>query len=98
MKVLVVSTPGAGHVDPLLPLIEALLAQGDEVIVAAGEDPGGAVARTGASFRAAGRGEMDWFGDLQARVLHGLPGDGIAPGRINTISSPVCSPRWLRPT
>jgi UDP:flavonoid glycosyltransferase YjiC (YdhE family) len=51
--------------------------------VAAGDDPGGAVARTGAAFRPAGRGEMAWFADLQARVLHGQPGDGLAPGRIN---------------
>ncbi len=83
MKVLAVATPGAGHVNPMLPLIEALLAQGDEVTLAAGEDPGGAVARTGASFRIAGRSEMDWFADLQARVLHGMPGDGLAPERIN---------------
>ena len=83
MKVLAVATPGAGHVNPMMPLIEAFLAQGDEVTVAAGEDPGGVVARTGASFRVAGRGEMEWFGDLQARVLHGLPGDGLAPERIN---------------
>src|SRR5580658_5161188 len=83
MKILAVATPGAGHVNPMIPLIEAFLAQGDEVTVAAGEDPGGAVARSGAVFRQAGRGEMDWFGDLQARVLHGMPGDGLAPERIN---------------
>jgi UDP:flavonoid glycosyltransferase YjiC (YdhE family) len=83
MKILAVATPGAGHVNPMMPLIEALLALGDEVTVAAGEDPGGAVARAGAVFRQAGRGEMDWFADLGARVLHGLPGDGLAPERIN---------------
>jgi len=83
MKILAVATPGAGHVYPMMPLVEALLAQGDEVTVAAGEDPGGAVARAKAVFRRAGRGEMDWFADLGARVLHGLPGDGIAPERIN---------------
>jgi len=83
MKILAVATPGAGHVNPMMSLIEAFLAQGDEVTVAAGEDPGGAVARAGAEFRQAGRGEMDWFADLQARVLHGLPGDGLAPERIN---------------
>jgi hypothetical protein len=26
---------------------------------------------------------MEWFADLQARVLHGLPGDGLAPERIS---------------
>ena len=83
MKILVVATPGAGHVNPMLPLIQAFLAQGDEVTVAAGEDPGGVVARTGAAFHVAGRGEMAWFRDLQARVLRGNPGDGIASERIN---------------
>jgi UDP:flavonoid glycosyltransferase YjiC (YdhE family) len=83
VRILAVATPGSGHVNPMLPLVEALLAQGDEVTVAAGEDVGGAIARTGATFRRAGRGEMDWFADLQARVLHGQPGDGIAPERIN---------------
>ena len=83
MKVLVVATPGSGHINPMLPLIEAFLAQGDAVTVAAGEDPGGAVARAGATFHLAGRGELDWFQDLQARVLHGSPGDGIAAERIN---------------
>ena len=83
MKILAVATPGAGHVNPMMPLIEAFLAQGDAVTFAAGDDPGGIVARMGASFRVAGRGEMDWFADLGARVLHGLPGDGLAPERIN---------------
>ncbi len=83
MKILAVTTPGAGHVNPMRPLIEAFLAQGDRVTVAAGEDAGGVVARTGADFRVAGRGEMEWFHDLRARVLHGEPGDGISPGRIN---------------
>ena len=72
MKILAVATPGAGHVNPMMPLIEAFLAQGDAVTFAAGDDPGGIVARMGASFRVAGRGEMDWFADLGARVLHGL--------------------------
>ncbi len=83
MKILAVATPGAGHVYPMLPLMEAFLAQGDEVTVAAGEDPGGAVVRTGADFRVAGRSEMAWFNDLQTRVLHGKPGDGISAERIN---------------
>ena len=51
MKILAVATPGTGHVNPMMPLIEAFLAQGDEVTVAAGDDPGGVVARTGADFR-----------------------------------------------
>jgi UDP:flavonoid glycosyltransferase YjiC (YdhE family) len=82
MKVLVVSVPGSGHVNPLLPLVEALLAQGDRVVVATGADPGGVVARSGAEFRPAGHGEMDWFETLKSRV-RGFPGDGLAPERIN---------------
>ena len=77
-----VSVPGAGHVNPLLPLVEALLAGGDRVVVCAGNDPGGAVARSGAEFRTVGHGEMDWFRVLQGRV-RGAPGDGLAPERIN---------------
>lgn len=83
MKVLAVVTPGSGHVNPMLPLIQAFLAQDGEVTVAAGQDAAGNDRRTGATFRTAGRGEMEWFTDLQRRVLHGQPGDGIAPERIN---------------
>lgn len=82
MKVLVVCVPGSGHVNPLLPLVEALLAQGDRVVVATGTDPGGAVARSGAEFRTAGHGEMDWFETFRSRV-RGFPGDGLRPERIN---------------
>jgi UDP:flavonoid glycosyltransferase YjiC (YdhE family) len=78
----VVCEPGAGHVNPLLPLVDALLAGGDRVVVGAGDDPGGVVARSGAEFRRVGHGEMDWFAVLQARV-RGVPGDGLAPERIN---------------
>jgi hypothetical protein len=82
LKVLVVCVPGAGHVNPLLPLVAALLAGGDRIVVCAGDDPGGCVVRSGAEFQAVGHGEMDWFGVLQARV-RGFPGDGLAPERIN---------------
>jgi len=82
VKVLVVAVPAAGHLHPLLPLVEALLAQGDEVVVATAEDQAGVVARSGAAFVPAGHGEMDWFGKLQGHV-RGAPGDGLAPGRIN---------------
>ncbi len=82
MKILVVSIPGAGHVNPVLPLVEALLAQGDTVVVAAGVDPAGVVARIGAAFRQAGHGETDWFDTLRSRV-RGFPGDGLPPTRIN---------------
>jgi UDP:flavonoid glycosyltransferase YjiC (YdhE family) len=38
MRVLVVSTSGAGHVTPLVPMIGALLAGGDDVVVASGPE------------------------------------------------------------
>ena len=82
MKVLAVAVPAAGHVNPLLPLVEALIAQGDQVCFACGEDPGGAIARSGAEHRRAGSTEMEWFDVLRSRV-RGFPGDGLAPERIN---------------
>jgi UDP:flavonoid glycosyltransferase YjiC (YdhE family) len=82
VRVLAVAVPGSGHVNPLLPLVRALLAQGQEVIVACGEDPAGSIARSGAKHVNAGGTEMDWVETLRARV-RGSPGDGIAPERIN---------------
>ncbi len=82
MKVLVVSTPGSGHVNPLLPLVEAFLAGGDQVTVAAAVEAAPLVERTAARFVPVGNGEGEWFRRLQARI-RGNPGDGIAPERIN---------------
>jgi hypothetical protein len=46
VKILVVATPGAGRINPMLPLLEELVAQGDEVTVAVGDDASsGAVSR-----------------------------------------------------
>jgi len=69
-------------VNPLLPLAEALLAQGDRVVVATRADPVGDLARSGVEVWRAGHGEMDWFDTLRGRV-RGFPGDGLAPKRIN---------------
>ena len=82
MRILVVCVPGPGHVNPLMPLVEALVRQGERLIVATGVDPGSAVQRSGAEFRPAGHEEMHWFGTLQART-RGAPGDGLPPERIN---------------
>src|SRR5579862_5142450 len=81
MKILVVSTPGAGHVTPLLPLIGALLAGGDEVLVASGPEAAPIVEKTGARFALAGRSQLEYLNRLAAR-MRGSPGDGIAPARI----------------
>jgi UDP:flavonoid glycosyltransferase YjiC (YdhE family) len=82
VAVLVVAVPAAGHVNPLLPLAGALLAQGHDVAVACGEDPGRAIGRSGAEHVPAGSGEREWFDVLRSRV-RGVPGDGLAPERIN---------------
>jgi len=50
MKILAVSTEGAGHVTPLVPLIGALLASGDEVLAASGAGAAPIVEGTGARF------------------------------------------------
>ena len=79
---LAVCVPGAGHINPLLPLLGALVSAGDQVLVAsaAGVEP--VAQQAGLGFRRAGRDEMVWFQELQARV-RGAPGDGLAPERIN---------------
>jgi hypothetical protein len=81
MKVLVVSTAGAGHVTPLVPIIGALVASGDEVVVASGPEAEPIVAKTGARFARAGRSEAEWMERLATRT-RGNPGEGLAPERI----------------
>ncbi len=82
MKVLVVSTPGEGHVKPMLPLVTSLVAGGDRVVVAAAADAAKYVEGSGAGFAAVGHGEEVWFSTLIGRT-RGSPGDGLAPERIN---------------
>lgn len=79
---MVVCVPGAGHVNPLRSLVEALLAGGDQVVVATGTDVAALVEEMGARFSPAGHGEQAWFEQLVART-RGVPGDGLAPERIN---------------
>jgi UDP:flavonoid glycosyltransferase YjiC (YdhE family) len=81
MRVLVVSTAGAGHVTPLVPIIGALLAGGDEVVVASGPEAAPIVEKTGARFALAGRSQAAWMERLATRT-RGNPGDGLAPERI----------------
>ena len=81
MRVLVVSTPGAGHVTPLLPLIGALLDAGDDVLVASGPETRAVVEKAGARFEQAGGSQARVMDRLAART-RGIPGDGIPPERI----------------
>lgn len=82
MRVLVATVPALGHLVPMLPLVEAMVAGGDEVTVAGDAGLEQRVAATGAAFRAAGHDEPTWFERLGART-RGAPGDGIAPERID---------------
>ena len=82
MNVLVVTVPASGHLNPVLPLVEGLLAQGDRVTVASGADLADDVEQAGAGFWPAGHGEMDWFDKLRSRT-RGAPGAGLRPERIN---------------
>jgi len=82
MKILVVSSPLAGHLSPLLPVIGALVDAGDEVVVVSGPAAEPLVQRTGATHQRAGNDSDVWFARLKERT-RGEPGDGIAPERIN---------------
>ena len=82
VKVLVVSVPLGGHISPLVPIIRALVAGGDEVVVATGAEAAPIVERTGARLAVAGSGVGPVWERLAQRT-RGHPGDGIAPERIN---------------
>jgi UDP:flavonoid glycosyltransferase YjiC (YdhE family) len=82
VRVLVVTASGAGHVNPLLPLATALVAQGDQVLVVSDAGNTGSVEREGLAFRPVGSGEMVWFERLRARTK-GAPGDGLPRERIS---------------
>lgn len=81
MRVLAVSTPGAGHLTPMVPIIGAFLAGGDEVVVASGPEAEPIVEKTGARFALAGRSQADYMARLATRT-RGFPGDGLAAERI----------------
>ena len=82
MRVLVVSVPAPGHLNPMVPLIEAFVAGGDRVVVASGRAVADVTTRHGAEFWEAGTSEEEWFGRLAART-RGAPGDGLPAERIN---------------
>jgi hypothetical protein len=81
MKILVVSSPFAGHLSPMLPVLGALVDAGDEVVVAGGLAIEHLVKGTGAAFHLAGSDSDVWFARLRERT-RGNPGDGIAQERI----------------
>jgi len=66
----------------MLPVIGALIAAGDEVLIASGPATAHLAERAGAKFSQAGNDVDVWFARLGERT-RGNPGDGIAPERIN---------------
>ena len=81
MRVLFTCFPQAGHIAPLLPLAEAFAAQGDEVLLASGPDAETSAVSRGIAFRRATPGFGDWYEALVRRT-RGVPGDGLAPERV----------------
>jgi UDP:flavonoid glycosyltransferase YjiC (YdhE family) len=81
VKALVCCVPQAGHFNPVLPLIRAMTAAGDDVLVAGGAAVQEQAEAAGARFEPAGTSVEEWFGKLSART-RGMPGDGLPPGRI----------------
>ncbi|MBV8980509.1 MAG: hypothetical protein JO086_06390 [Acidimicrobiia bacterium] len=81
MRVVFTCIPQTGHITPLMPLAEALAAQGDDVVVASGPDAEPAATKRGLSFRQVAPAFGEWFEALRRRT-RGVPGDGLAPERV----------------
>jgi len=87
LRVVVTCIPQTGHIAPLMPLAQALAAQGDDVVVASGPDAEAAAAAAGLAFTPVAPGFGEWFEALRART-RGLPGDGLAPERVEAYFLP----------
>ena len=85
MRVLVVSTPGAGHITPLVPLIDALVDRATTCM--SGPEARVVVEKTGGRFEQAGVSQAEVLARLATRTRGG-PGDGIPPERIIHYSLP----------
>lgn len=82
LNVLVVSIPGAEHLNPMLPLVRALVGGGDRVVIAAAADMADIATGNGADYHPAAHGEGVWFERVASRT-RGAPGDALAPERID---------------
>ena len=78
--------PQTGHILPLVPLAQAFAERGDEVVVASGPNAAGLIGR-GLSFQAVGPSLDSWFAALRERT-RGMPGDGLAPSRVESYFVP----------
>ena len=81
MRILFTCVPQTGHILPLLPLAEAFVAQGDDVLFVTGSDAAAPVTDRGIDFRVGGPSFAEWYARLAART-RGVPGDGLAPDRV----------------
>lgn len=81
MRVVITCIPQTGHITPLMPLAEAFVAQGDDVVVASGPDAEGPVTSRGLPFHEVTPAFGEWYETLRKRT-RGLPGDGLAPERV----------------
>lgn len=64
--------------NPLVPIIGALVAGGDDVVVASGPEAAPIIEKTGARFALAGRSQADWIERLATRT-RGNPATGSRP-------------------
>src|SRR4051794_24142004 len=87
MRALFVCVPQTGHVTPLLPLAEAFVAQGDEVLFATGAEVGAVMAGRGLAWEPICPPFGEWFGVLAARTRE-TPGRGLSPEHIERYFGP----------
>ncbi len=81
MRVLFTSTPGYGHVQPMLPMARAFEAAGHSVAIAVHADLCARVEAAGLTALHAGTSFTEWFAELNRRHP-GQPWDALTPARI----------------
>lgn len=81
MRILAVALDSPGHVNPMLPLLRAFAAQGDEVVVASATGVADTVTSAGLRLHPVGSGFAGWYREFHART-RGTPGAGLPAHRI----------------
>ncbi len=85
VRVLFTCRPGAGHYYPMRPLLDALVAAGDEVAVATGDPLAHDVEAEGTRVFRVGLDEGDPLMDHHRQVAAGLPASDICPVRVRGV-------------
>lgn len=95
MRVLITSTGGQGHVQPLLPLARELAARGDEVAWAAPPEAHGTIAAAGIRAVPAGEGATTCLRAFAARwpEAGAMPAEDAAPFMFPRLFGDVAAPR-----